>query len=213
MSKTTTTERRSKGQHGGVKSRGIKRAFTKEQVQLIRGSLAAKIQASKGLGHRLAVRELALFETALSTMLRGSDVLSLTVGDVVGENGAVLDSFYARQKKTSKTVRCRLADKARSALRDWLALTPEYGRGAKLFHFSLQFYGRIVKDWARLCHLDPRFYSTHSMRRTFPTHLYQQTKNFAACQHLLGHARESDSSTYLGIDKESSIHLAEEHDL
>jgi hypothetical protein len=34
-----------------------------------------------------------------------------------------------------------------------------------------------------------------------------------ACQHLLGHARESDSSTYLGIDKEKSFVMTEEFEV
>jgi integrase len=74
------------------KSVGQKRPFTLEQVQLIKRTLDAD-------GN---LRDLALFSTAIDTMLRSVDVLRLTVEDVIDDAGHVVDEITIRQQKTGE---------------------------------------------------------------------------------------------------------------
>jgi len=64
------------------------------------------------------------------------------------------------------------------------------GQGARWSHTHLsesQLW-RLFKSWLAKARLDPGLYGLHSLRRTFPTHIYQQTGNLRAAQLLLGHA-------------------------
>src|SRR5262245_25584859 len=69
---------------------------------------------------------------------------------------------------------------------------------------------RIVKTWCALLKLDGALYSTHSIRRTKPAHLYAKTKNLAACKELLGHANVSATGVYLGVTGDAARELAQQ---
>lgn len=195
------TERQKQARGKRAQSIGQKRPFTKEQVQLIRANLLAQGDWW----------QTALFETALSTCLRASDVLSLTVADVgaVG-SGYMNGRFPVKQIKTSRVIMVALSGEAQAAIR---AVVQDRNLGPKdvLFHVTRQHYGRIVKDWARLAHLDPKHYSTHSMRRTKPAHIYKLTKNARVAQELLGHADLGHTGAYLGIGINEALEISEEH--
>jgi site-specific recombinase XerD len=92
------------------KAVGVKRPFTLEQVQLIRGLLRS----------RMDLREIALFEVGISTVLRSSDLLNLRAGDVLSQ-GEVREEFDVRQQKTSRNVHVSLSEDARYALAAYIA--------------------------------------------------------------------------------------------
>jgi integrase len=50
-------------------------------------------------------------------------------------------------------------------------------------------YARLVSEWIASIGLDPRIYSTHSLRRTKVTLIYRRTGNLRAVQLLLGHTK------------------------
>src|SRR5260370_3634248 len=77
-------------------------------------------------------RDLALFNLAIDSKLRGCDVASVRVDDVA-PNGYTLDRATVRQKKTSRPVRFELTEQARHAIDDYLRLT---GRPAGDFLFA-----------------------------------------------------------------------------
>ena len=185
-----------------AQSVGQKRPFTQEQVQLIRANLEAKEE----------VMQLALLETSISTCLRSSDLLALTAGQVLGVGGGIADKLPIRQQKTGDVVLARLNERARRALSLWV-VKADFRASDRLFPFTRQNYGRIIKDWARLAHVDPKHYSTHSMRRTHPAHLYHKTKNVKAAQILLGHSSIAHTGAYLGVDEDTAHNLAEEHEV
>src|SRR6266581_8876121 len=60
---------------------GKRDGFTPDQVKRIRGLLA-----DRGVP---GLRDLALFSTAIDTMLHGQDLLPLVVGDVQSRNGSI----------------------------------------------------------------------------------------------------------------------------
>ena len=74
---------------------------------------------------------------------------------------------------------------------------------------SSQQYAKIVKNWMRSLGVeDVSQYSTHSIRKSKPTLIYNQTKNVDAVRRLLGQSSVTATSAYLGTSDESSLDLA-----
>jgi len=68
---------------------------------------------------------------------------------------------------------------------------------------------RIVKKWMRdLGVEDVSDYSTHSMRKTKSSVIYDRTKNVDTVRRLLGQSSVAATSAYLGITDESALDLA-----
>lgn len=111
-------------------------------------------------------RDLALFNLAIDSKLRGCDVVAIRVEDVA-PGGYALDRATIRQKKTGRPVRFELTDQTRSAIDDYLRLT---GRkpGQVLFcgrnparGLTTRQYARLVNDWVASIGLDPLQFGTH----------------------------------------------------
>ena len=77
-------------------------------------------------------RDLALFNLALDSKLRGCDVVAVRVDDVA-PNGYTLDRATVRQKKTGRPVRFELTEQTRQAIDEYLKVT---GRKAGDFLFA-----------------------------------------------------------------------------
>ena len=74
---------------------------------------------------------------------------------------------------------------------------------------SIYQYSRIVKNWLRdLGVEDVSDYSTHSIRKTKSSVIYDRTKNADAVRRLLGQSSVTATSAYLGISDESALDLA-----
>lgn len=196
---TQDEKRKSGGGWNRGRAVGKKRPFSPEQVSQIRYALKAR-------GDTFG---LALFETALSTLLRSVDLLGLTVGDVVSR-GVVVTELSIRQQKTGKAHKVALSEPARLAIGALLgadgALSPdrplwlEDGRRLKRLR-----YAGLVKAWARLAHLDPDVYSTHSMRRTMAAHVFRQTNNVEVVRNLLGQKSVTATSEYLDVSLDDAL--------
>ena len=74
-------------------------------------------------------------------------------------------------------------------------------------------YARLVSKWIANIGLDPRIYGTHSPRRTKATLIYRRTGNLRAVQLLLGHTKIESTVTYLGIEVDDTIAIAEQVDV
>lgn len=107
------------------------------------------------------IRDLALFDLAIDSKLRGCDVVALRVGDVVSA-GAVRRRAIVLQQKTGRPVQFEITDQTRQSIARWLERRPSYG-GDWLFpsrlwpgqHLSTRQYSRLVKWWADLIGLEP----------------------------------------------------------
>ena len=77
-------------------------------------------------------RDLALFNLAIDSKLRGCDVVAVRVSDVA-PSGYSMDRATIRQKKTGRPVRFEITDQARMAIDDYLRLT---SRKASQFLFG-----------------------------------------------------------------------------
>jgi hypothetical protein len=68
------------------------------------------------------VRDLALFNLAIDSKLRGCDVVAVRVNDVA-PSGYALDRATVRQRKTGRPVHFELTEQTRQALDEYLRLT------------------------------------------------------------------------------------------
>jgi integrase len=125
------------------------------------------------LTHR--ARELALFNLAIDSKLRGCDLIGLHVHDVV-QGSRVAPRAIVMQKKTQRGVQFEVTEQTRDAVADWIAtahLKPEQflfpSRVSESPHLSTRQYSRIVQSWVASIGLDPAAYGTHALRRTKAT--------------------------------------------
>ena len=164
-------------------------------------------------------RDLALFNLAIDSKLRGCDLMRLQVNDVcVG--GQVRDRTTVIQKKTDRPVQFEITEQTRASIRDWLPSVAAR-RGRYLFpsrlhaqpHLSTRQYARIVHAWVASVGLDSTAYGTHSMRRTKAAQIYKKTGNLRAVQLLLGHTKLESTVRYLGIEVEDALSISEQVEL
>jgi integrase len=79
-------------------------------------AIRAKLQLEK------RTRDLAMFNLAIDSKLRGCDLMALRVDDVA-PNGYAIDRATVRQRKTGRPVRFELTELTRQALDDYLRIT------------------------------------------------------------------------------------------
>lgn len=161
------------------------------------------------------LRDLALFNLALDSKLRGCDLVSLKTRDVC-LSGIVASRAIIMQRKTQRPVRFEITEPAQEAIAAWTAHR-QFRAGDYLFpgrrpesHLSPRQYARIVKGWISSVGLDPDVYGTHSLRRTKATLIYKRTKNIRAIQLLLGHSKLESTVRYLGIEVDDALEISEQ---
>jgi integrase len=163
-------------------------------------------------------RELAMFNLAIDSKLRGCDVVAIKVDDVA-PNGYAVDRATVRQRKTGWPVRFELTEHTRQAVDNYLKVSrkkpseflfvgPKSGQS-----MTPRQYGRLVSNWLIGIGLDPHLYGTHSLRRTKATLIYRRTGNLRAVQLLLGHTKIESTVRYLGIDVDDALTIAEQVDV
>ena len=71
------------------------------------------------LGNEQRVRNRALFDLALDSKLRGCDLVSLRIGDIV-TSGQVRHRTMVEQQKTRRPVQFKITETTRESVRAWL---------------------------------------------------------------------------------------------
>jgi len=129
---------------------------------------ALKLKEIWGIRIRLQIenniRELALFNMAIDSKLRGCDLVSLRINDVM-HGGNIVKRAVITQQKTKKPVHFEITEQTRDSLID---LINEKGltyydflfksRFKKSEHLSTRQYALIVKKWVASIGLDPMEY-------------------------------------------------------
>jgi integrase len=163
------------------------------------------------------IRDLALFNLAIDSKLRGCDVAAVKVEDVA-PNGYTMDRATVRQKKTGRPVKFELTDQTRQAIDDYLkAARKKPGEflftGRRGQCMTRRQYARLLSEWLGSIGLDPKLFGTHSLRRTKATLIYRRTGNLRAVQLLLGHTKIESTVRYLGIEVDDALAIAEQVDV
>jgi integrase len=162
------------------------------------------------------LRDLALFNLALDSKLRGCDVVAIKVEDVA-PNGYALDRAMVRQKKTGRPVKFEITENTREAIDTYLRIANKKsgdflfsGRGKKDCCLTTRQYARLLSQWIEQIGLDPLVFGTHSLRRTKATLIYRRTGNIRAVQLLLGHSKIESTVRYLGVEVDDALAIAEQ---
>ena len=138
---------------------GQKRPLKPKEVWAIRARL--QLERRK--------RDLALFNLAIDSKLRGCDLVRLKFDDIYAA-GRVRERGTVIQKKTGRPVQFEITEQTRAAVADWLSefaptkeeyLFPSRFRAQP--HLSTRQYARIVHAWVQSAGLDSSAYGTHSM--------------------------------------------------
>lgn len=165
------------------------------------------------------VRDLAMFNLAIDSKLRGCDLVNLRVRDVTHGNQMLARAMVV-QRKTQRPVQFELTEPTRIALAAWIEKAnlkaDQYlfpSRLARSPHVSTRQYARIVHQWVSAIGLDSTVYGTHTMRRTKATLIYRRTKNLRAVQLLLGHTKLESTVRYLGIEVDDALEISEQTEI
>ena len=165
------------------------------------------------------LRELALFNLAIDSKLRACDLVKLRVQDVCSSD-QVASRAIVMQQKTKRPVQFEITEQTRVAVSSWIRQkglsSTDYLFPSRLTsspHLSTRQYARLLKRWLAAIGLDPSVYGTHSLRRTKATLIYRRTKNLRAVQLLLGHSKVESTVSYLGIEVDDALEIAEQTDV
>jgi integrase len=165
------------------------------------------------------VRDLALFNLAIDSKLRGCDLVHLRVEDVM-QADQVRTRALVSQRKTGAPVQFEITEQARAAIAAWVRgkdlkasdwLFPS--RVDRAHPMTTRQYGRLVDEWIAAIGLVPSAYGTHSLRRTKAALIYRKTGNIRAVQLLLGHTKLDSTVRYLGVEVEDALAIAESIDV
>ncbi len=162
------------------------------------------------------VRELAMFNLAIDSKLRGCDLVELQVRDI-SQGSQVLPRAIVMQRKTHRPVQFEITEQTRDAVTAWITQA-QLKSDQFLFpsrihdspHISTRQYAKIVDRWVMSIGLDRNSYGTHTMRRTKATLIYRRTKNLRAVQLLLGHLKLESTVRYLGIEVDDALVISEQ---
>jgi integrase len=191
--------------------------------KLIGQKLPLKLKEIWGIRIRLQMeknsRELALFNLAIDSKLRGCDLVKLKFCDVAQGN-RVSSRAVVMQQKTHRPVQFEITEQTRDSLASWICQaklkSDDYLFPSRIHdspHLSTRQYARIVEHWVKSIGLDPSAYGTHTMRRTKATLVYRRTKNLRAVQLLLGHTKLESTVRYLGIEVEDALEISEQTEI
>lgn len=140
-------------------------------------------------------RDYILFVIGINTGLRISDILQLKVADVIGSHIVIIE------KKTNKHKRFFINEQLRKELNEYIKgmHNDDYlfqsRKGDKPIS-RVQAY-RILNAVADKLGLEE--IGTHTLRKTFGYHHYQQYKDVAILQDIFNHSSPSVTLRYIGI--------------
>lgn len=175
-----------------------KGAMKMELVEPIRDR--RQIQGMKKYLKGQNIRDYLLFTLGINSGLRISDLLKLTVEDVMK------DRITIREKKTGKAKDFPLSETCKKAICDYLketglsegVLFPSRKGGCSLSRVHAY---RILNEAAKRIGIKEAV-GTHTLRKTFGYHAYQNGVDITKIQKLLNHSAPSITLAYIGITKE-----------
>ncbi len=149
------------------------------------------------------MRNYMIFVIGINTGLRISDILKLRVSDVRNKQ-----AIFLKETKTKKARNIKINKVLRRELRFYCAgkdsneCIAKSRNGINKAITRDQAY-KILKEVAGMFGLE--HIGTHTLRKTFGYHFYQQTKDIGSLRIILGHSSEVSVLRYLGL-LEENIH-------
>ncbi|NLV23124.1 MAG: site-specific integrase [Syntrophomonadaceae bacterium] len=154
-------------------------------------------------------RDYLLFVLGINTGLRISDLLQLTLGDVLDQKNRPAQQIVIKEQKTGKERKIILNDVVRKALQEAIASKKDVQLGDYLFKsqkgdnrpISRVQAWQVLNNAARAVGIEGRI-GTHTLRKTFGYHAYQQGIDITLLQQLFGHSAPSITLRYIGITQD-----------
>lgn len=134
------------------------------------------------------------------TGLRISDILKFRVRDVRDK-----DAVYIREKKTGKEKRFPINAELKPVIKDYIYGKDDYEylfkspRGNR--PITRQQAYNILSEAGRQFDIDK--IGTHTLRKTFGYHMYQQTHDAVTIKEILNHSDISITLRYIGINQDN----------
>ncbi|MCQ2754657.1 MAG: site-specific integrase [bacterium] len=159
-----------------------------------------KIELVKTILKQNSMRNYLLFLIGINSGLRVSDILKLKVSDV--ENKRYIE---LKEQKTGKYKKFPITDSFKEPLKEYIiGKSPhEYiflsQRGDKAIT-RVQAY-RIISEACLQAGITTKI-GTHTMRKTFGYHFYQEKKDIALLQNILNHSSQKVTLRYIGINQD-----------
>ena len=159
-----------------------------------------KIEQVKRILKESGSRDFLLFLLGINSGLRISDILKLKVKDVSNK-----DYIEIREQKTNKYRRFPITEYYRANLDEFIFdKSPEEWifaskRGRKPISRTQAY--RIINDACLKAGIQVNI-GTHTLRKTFGYHFYQQNKDVALLQAIFNHSAPSVTLRYIGINQD-----------
>ena len=178
------------------------RVFEPDEVKSISDSFSGKY----------ATRDKAIFLLGLCIGSRVSELCQLKVSDV-WRNGKPVNTIIIRpetaKRKKARRVPIDVNPIAQNIISEFIAWKWKEGESldpeAPLFvsqkggHLTRVQLHRILKNTYEAAGLEPERASTHSMRKTAATWLYEMTKDIKCVQSFLGHSDSETTEQYIDL--------------
>lgn len=150
-------------------------------------------------------RDYVLFMFGIYTGLRISDILKFRVRDVKGK-----DAIYIREKKTGKEKRFPINAELKPIIEEYIAGKREFEYLFKSPNYpnkpiSRQQAYNILSNAGKVFGIDS--IGTHTLRKTFGYHMYQQTHDAVTLKEIFNHADISVTLRYIGINQDNKDKL------
>ena len=159
-----------------------------------------KIELVKRILKENGTRDYLLFLLGINIGLRISDILKLKVCDVKDK-----EYITIKEQKTGKRKRFPITNSFKTALEEYIKGKSYYEwlfpsqRGNKPIT-RIQAY-RIINNACFKAGIFTNI-GTHTLRKTFGYHFYQETKDIALLQCLFNHSAPSITLRYIGINQD-----------
>lgn len=146
-------------------------------------------------------RDYVMYMFGIYTGLRISDILKLRVRDVKGQ-----DYVYIREQKTGKEKRFRINDALKKIIKHYISDKKDYeylikSKKSPNKPISRQQAYNILSNAAKAFGM--KNIGTHTLRKTFGYHTYQQTHDVVTIQEIMNHADPSVTLRYIGINQDN----------
>jgi len=159
-----------------------------------------KVQQIKEYFKEESERNYLLFLIGINTGLRISDILKLKVADVKSTH------IVLREKKTGKQKWVRITPSLKREIKAYIEnkaddeyLFKSRQGGNKPIGRSMAY--KILRKAADIFKL--KDIGTHTLRKTFGYHFYQQTKDVAMLQEIFNHSSPDITLRYIGVNQDS----------
>ncbi|WP_458412764.1 site-specific integrase [Schinkia sp. CFF1] len=167
-----------------------------EKVREVRSYLASKSQRNE-----------LLFCFGIFTGLRISDILRIRVRDVKGKTFInVKEQKVQKRKRNNKTKRIPIVPELQKVINryiedksdDEFLFRSRQGKNKPITR--VQAYN-ILREAAHSCELEE--IGTHTLRKTFGYHMYEQEKDVALLQDIFNHSSQYITMKYIGVNQDA----------